>query len=1060
MLRQAADLFKFENSLLKNKTISQETKDIATQEFLEKLGPYGSKVRDISHQMLEKQNYLKTRADIKGKFEKMFDPNTGKVTLDNVQLDPSRSAVFDSVSAEIQKAISEGKLTPEQGAKLQNKIYSETFGVGVNEYSDVLKRKGVQGDSLADYLSSAEIDSSLKDKLKAKGMAADLNRLNRTMNRIGYEFDPVTRDLATSDQRGPNWRSFSDHVLQITKELNDSPILTKEEKKIAINELRRTRAKDEADAKSKFARDRGYEYNPLTGEAALKGSIAEAATARRNEKASAAAAQQKPFGKIGSLAMGGAGAFFGAFGAAEQFKEKNYVEGSLTAIGAAASLPEGILSKLPRVQSLVEKIGGQETLGKIAGGAFGIAGLIGSASQAGKEFAEGKTGQGAYSTLQGAVSGAAGLASIAGQAVMGQNLFGVGAALGFARELYNAKDNNYQMISGETTRGKFLSALTGQSFEKQSYIDPETGEIKEVPLYQQLLAAGGDVAGSAFTYGMGPVGAITTTARIGYRLGNFIEQSIDDFSGYSARAAKHGSERIATADRFGVEKDYSSDMFGMPKGEREYTPEEQEYKDYLQKLKNIYSKNIYDKSYSNKANGFIPNFASPKKYSKKFLLEAQRKGISAETLEEQLYGLGKNPNDENRFGFSENDALLAVKRGVPAETIARERRGEIEDPNKENKLGFSGIDAQIAYRRGVSAETIAKERKAALDRKEGLPSTDSDKVTIGLRSFTLEEIQAANNAKVSVETFAKRNNAPENVLINEKLFSPDQIKQAADSGVSVETLVGRKNSSSEPTLIGGKTFSSDQIRQSANTGVSVETLSAKYEADLDAKIKGIKTGLDSDSLQYASPEQRDRAAAYKLKELQGGSTGSASEEIDLPSRANGLIPNFAVSKEMDAIKNSPAYAGYRNAMPTKSSVYGDKIINSAEIEVPAKEVYARMFGPAGYGMSPKNPSETHAILNPAQQSALGYAGGFVPNFSNEQFASMMSEAMKNGMASFMADGFMPAASNSNVVNINDNRNVQSSMESNPGVLDAVMDVLLKMHPKEMAAIGPKITKVR
>jgi hypothetical protein len=232
--------------------------------------------------------------------------------------------------------------------------------------------------------------------------------------------------------------------------------------------------------------------------------------------------------------------------------------------------------------------------------------------------------------------------------------------------------------------------------------------------------------------------------------------------------------------------------------------------------------------------------------------------------------------------------------------------------------------------------------------------------------------------------------------------------------------------------------------------------------DLDAKIKGIKTGLDSDSLQYASPEERLalKEKYDKLKQLQGGLTGGASEEIDLPSRANGLIPNFAVSKEMDAIKNSPAYAGYRNAMPTKSSVYGDKIINSAEIEVPAKEVYARMFGPAGYGMSPKNPSETHAILNPAQQSALGYAGGFVPNFSNEQFASMMSEAMKNGMASFMADGFMPAASNSNVVNINDNRNVQSSMESNPGVLDAVMDVLLKMHPKEMAAIGPKITKVR
>jgi hypothetical protein len=369
---------------------------------------------------------------------------------------------------------------------------------------------------------------------------------------------------------------------------------------------------------------------------------------------------------------------------------------------------------------------------------------------------------------------------------MSQRLFGVGAGLGFARELYNAKDNNFQLTSGDTTRGRFFSALTGQSFEKQYYIDPETGETKEVPLYQQLLAAGGDIAGSAFTAGMGGIGAGVTTARLGYRLGNFLEQSYDDAMGFSQRASKYGTRKIENADVFGVEKE--RDMFGYPRGEGEYTPEEKAYKAYLEEEK--------------------------KKYTYR-----------------------------SESGF------------------------------------LSGFN-------------------------------------------------------------------PSNYLFNTSNYS------------------------------------------------------------------------------------------------------------------RGFIPNYAISKEMSAIKNSPDYAGYRNAMPKMSSVYGDKVINSAEIEVPAKEVYARMFGPAGYGMSPKNPSETHAVLNPAQQSALGYAGGFVPNFSNEQFASMMSEAMKNGMASFMADGFMPAASNSNVVNINDNRNVQSSMESNPGVLDAVMDVLLKMHPKEMAAIGPKITKVR
>ena len=1067
---QAAELLKLEESLLVERRMSPEAKDSMVKEFLEKLGPYGSKVKEASNKLLEKQNFEVTQSEIKGKFEKMFDPNTGKVTLNNTLLDPTGSAVFDSVAAEIRKAIVEGKLTPEQGAKLQSKIYSDTFGVSPNEYGSVLKRKGVNGSSLADYLAT-EAEPNLNDKLKAKGVAADLDLLNKRMNRtVGYEFDPATGKATPSSQRSPNWISFSDFVLQRTKEINENPDLTKEEKKITIEKLRMKRAQDEATAKRDFAKNRGFEYNPLTGEAMPEGSFAEAAKARRNEKASIAAAQEKGFGKVGHLGMGVAGVAFGALGAYEQFKEGNKVEGSLTALGAAASLPEGLISKIPRLQSLVEKIGGQETLGRVAGGAFGIAGGLSSISQAGKEFTEGKTGQAAYSTLQGLVSGGAGATSLIGQTLMSQRLFGVGAGLGFARELYNAKDNNFQLISGNTTKGRFLSALTGQSFEKQSYIDPETGETKEVPLYEQLLAAGGDVAGSAFTAGMGGIGAGVTVARLGYRLGNFLEQSYDDSMGFTQRASKYGSRRIQNADEFGVERSNSIGI--VKKTEDDLTDEEKAYKAYLEAEKKKYTyrsesgflsgfnPSNYLFNTNNYSGGFIPNFAAPKKYSKKFLLEAKRKSISAETLYQQLYGPIEDPNKENALKFTRNDILLAAKRGVPAETIAKERRGETEDPNKQNKFGFSQIDAQIASLRGVPAETIAKERESALNKKIGLPSSDSDGVSFGGNSYyTTEQIKAANNAKVSVETFVERNSAPKNVLIGEKSFSPDQIKQAADSGVSVETLVGRKNSSNEPTLIGGKSFSSDQIRQAANTGVSVESLSAKSEADLDAKIKGIKTGLDSDSLQYASPEER-AALKEKYDKLKGGLTGSASEEIDLPSKANGLIPNFAVSKEMAAIKNSPAYAGYRNATPTRSSVYDGITINTAEIEPEAEDVYRRMFGPIGYLMKPKNPNETHAILNPAQQSALGYAGGFVPNFSNEQFASMMSEAMKNGMASFMADGFMPAASNSNVVNINDNRNVQSSMESNPGVLDAVMDVLLKMHPKEMAAIGPKITKVR
>ena len=158
--------------------------------------------------------------------------------------------------------------------------------------------------------------------------------------------------------------------------------------------------------------------------------------------------------------------------------------------------------------------------------------------------------------------------------------------------------------------------------------------------------------------------------------------------------------------------------------------------------------------------------------------------------------------------------------------------------------------------------------------------------------------------------------------------------------------------------------------------------------------------------------------------------------------------------ELSAIKTSPAYAGYRNAVPTRSSIYDDKIINTAEIETPVQEVYARVFGPIGYSMKPKNPNETHAILNPAQQNALGYAGGFVPNFSMQEFATTISEAMKNGMSSF-AGGMTPQPSNN--VYLNDNR---SYTEASNEMMQGVLDLLFEKYPQEMAALGPKITKFR
>jgi TP901 family phage tail tape measure protein len=185
-------------------------------------------------------------------------------------------------------------------------------------------------------------------------------------------------------------------------------------------------------------------------------------------------------------------------------------------------------------------------------------------------------------------------------------------------------------------------------------------------------------------------------------------------------------------------------------------------------------------------------------------------------------------------------------------------------------------------------------------------------------------------------------------------------------------------------------------------------------------------------------------------------------------RAGGYIPNFdkglasAFLNEQYSILNKPDYAGYRNATPMMSSVYPNTMINSAEMEIPAERVYAAMGFP---GAKPRDPSQTHAILNPAQQEALGMtknaSQGFVPNFSNEEFMKSMSVAMKNGMMAAFADGFLPnfAPSSSNSVVINSNNSNQASFDANSSVMKRVVGVLMDMYPQQMASIGPDITKM-
>jgi hypothetical protein len=220
---------------------------------------------------------------------------------------------------------------------------------------------------------------------------------------------------------------------------------------------------------------------------------------------------------------------------------------------------------------------------------------------------------------------------------------------------------------------------------------------------------------------------------------------------------------------------------------------------------------------------------------------------------------------------------------------------------------------------------------------------------------------------------------------------------------------------------------------------------------------GTKTILSQKDFETAEDYKKYLEEEKKKYSYRAGSSvfNPNSYLFDSNNAAGGFVPNFAMYQEMSAIKNRPDYAGYRNAMPIRSSVYDDKIINTAEIETPVQDVYARMFGPIGYSMKPKNPNETHAILNPAQQNALGYAaGGFVPNFSMDEFTSKITEAMKNGMGSYAA-GSIPQTSNN--VYLNDNR---SYSEASNDVMEGVLDLLFKKYPQEMAALGPKITKFK
>jgi hypothetical protein len=164
------------------------------------------------------------------------------------------------------------------------------------------------------------------------------------------------------------------------------------------------------------------------------------------------------------------------------------------------------------------------------------------------------------------------------------------------------------------------------------------------------------------------------------------------------------------------------------------------------------------------------------------------------------------------------------------------------------------------------------------------------------------------------------------------------------------------------------------------------------------------------------------------------------------NKSGGFVPNFSFAREKMSIMSNPDYAGHRNAVPNYSKHYSNVVKNSAEIEVPATEVYNRM---GLFGAKPKNSSEQYAILNPAQQKSLGYAQGFVPNFAGNDFMEKLSASITEAISSAFEGGMPQGNSSSNVVHINDNSSYHGASQ-----VGSIKKFLMDQFPKELGKYGP------
>ena len=633
--------------------------------------------------------------------------------------------------------------------------------------------------------------------------------------------------------------------------------------------------------------------------------------------------------------------------------------------------------------------------------------------------------------------GAAG-ASVLKQSKLGGNFFAALGAVNQFKTITSAPNFQPYKLAEEDKKSGILNkiamtgllAATGQNF--QGFKDLDASQKAET-----IAAAAGTVVGDLFNLRLGNFGVGLTGWRIGYSIGNVLEDELGlgDKLGYSISAF--------SGNPFGKNRALRSYAAGYRIKKKDEFESEAEYKKYLNKelsegLKlSEYSLGDFLNSgiglllspleyFQNKAGGFIPNFAVKKEEEKygpptqeEFLSEEYQAKLESRNRNSIIEGI-KNNEDLNQLYTSRDKANYLIEQeknfGVFGE----------KDFNGDRSLYESYVAARGEKREAQNNETeVLSNPKVREFREQAAREADL------LRSTPQQEINEAFNKGVTVESLRQRRteeftrrfeeNSPENLTIGP---TGEAVKRTPET-----TSIG----------INGVDYFPQEIKEAYNRGVSVESLREMKKEEDEARSKGMSVS-----------ELRKKKAKERIGALNSRSRNNYS----------GYIPNFASAflAESLAVKTNSDYIGYSNARPQMSSVYPNIVMNSAEKEVPVERVYAAMGFP---GAKPANPSETHAILNPRQQRDLGMANqGFIPNFSNEEFAMAITEAMKNGISAAF-NGFIPnfaAGQTSNVVNINDNR-VQNSMQANPGVFEAVMDVLVKMHPKEMASIGPKITKV-